>query len=196
MGNRGTEVGIDELGQALADGAADGNGGQALLGVAAMLAEVQGDQRLDGGPLSGVEVTAVDEVIGERVGPCRGLQAWKAATSWPWSIRPFCRASRPKSKSWSAAMVAMRRASRKASAGGGRMAPDAGGRGRRRSGFVGLSQEKSAYAASPWRIGLPRVQQPGRSTWGRCVFRGRRRMPGPTTTTGRWFLCVCYPKAS
>ena len=49
------------------------------------------------------DVAAGDQVVGQAVGTCRSVQAWKAATSWPWSIRPFCRASSPKSRSRSAA---------------------------------------------------------------------------------------------
>ena len=33
------------------------------------------------------------------------VQAWKAATSWPWSIRPFCSASRPNRRSREGSMV-------------------------------------------------------------------------------------------
>ena len=59
-------------GEALAGGLAGGDGGQALLGVAAVLLEVQGDQGLDAGALRGVEVAAGDEVVGQGPGLVAG----------------------------------------------------------------------------------------------------------------------------
>ena len=53
-------------GQALAGRAAGGEGGQALLGVAAVLLQVQGDQASTPAALVGVEVAAGDEVLGQR----------------------------------------------------------------------------------------------------------------------------------
>ena len=60
--------GSPSRGQALAGGAAGGDGGQALLGVAAVLLEVAGHQGLDGGSVVGVEVAAADEVVGQGAG--------------------------------------------------------------------------------------------------------------------------------
>jgi hypothetical protein len=60
------DVRVADASQALADGTAGREGGQALLGVTAVPLQVQGDHRLDPGPLLGVEVTAADEVLGQR----------------------------------------------------------------------------------------------------------------------------------
>ena len=91
---------------------AGGDGGEALLHVAAVLLDVLVDEGLDRGSLLGVEVAAGDEVARPGAGALSRVQAWKAATSWPWSIRPFCRASRPKSRLRSKSFWAMTRDSR------------------------------------------------------------------------------------
>ena len=72
VAERGLDVGVAEPGQALAGGAAGRDGGQALLGVAAVLLQVQGDQGLEHGTLLGVEVAAGDEVVGQRPGLVAG----------------------------------------------------------------------------------------------------------------------------
>jgi hypothetical protein len=58
------------------------------------------------------------------------VQAWKAATSWTWSISPFWSASSPNSRLRSAAMLAMARHFRDAGTGDGRSAPTSGACGR------------------------------------------------------------------
>ena len=149
------DVGVADPGQALAGRAAGGDGGQALLGVAAVLLEVQGDQGLDARRAASASRSPRATRWSASGRALSRVQAWKAATSWPWSIRPFCRASRPKSRSRSAAMAAMGRASREAGAGGGRSAPDVGGLRPGRAGSVGLSHDGSAQAAPPRPIGPP-----------------------------------------
>ena len=59
--------------QTLACGAPDGERGEALPGVTAMLLEMQGNHRLDGRALVGVEVATIDEVVGQ--GPGLGRDA-------------------------------------------------------------------------------------------------------------------------
>ena len=64
-GEGALDVGVADLGQALAGRAAGGDGGQALLGAAAVLLEVPRDQGLDRGAVVGVEIAAGDEVVGQ-----------------------------------------------------------------------------------------------------------------------------------
>ena len=76
MAERGSRVasivGVAERGEALAGGAAGGDGGEAPLGVAAVLLQVQADHRLDAGALLGVEVAAGGEVVGQGPGLVAG----------------------------------------------------------------------------------------------------------------------------
>ena len=68
-GEAGGQLGVVEPGQAAPRRAGGGERGQALLGAAAVLLEVQADQGLDGGSLVvGVEVAAGDQVLGQRPG--------------------------------------------------------------------------------------------------------------------------------
>ncbi len=54
------------------------------------------------------------------------VQAWNAATSWPWLIRPFCNAIRPKSRLRSAAIAVIDDSpERREGAGGARSAVSA-----------------------------------------------------------------------
>ena len=53
---------IADPGEAFAGGAADGDGGQAPLDVAAVLLDVQGRQRLDGRPLGRIHVAQRNEL--------------------------------------------------------------------------------------------------------------------------------------
>jgi hypothetical protein len=64
-GEGDADVGVADAGQFFAGRAAGGDRRQAPLGIA-MLLDVQGRQRLDRGPLGGVEVAQGDEVIGQR----------------------------------------------------------------------------------------------------------------------------------
>ena len=57
--------GSPRLGQALAGRPAGGDGGEALLHVAAVGLDVHGRQGLDGGSLGGIEVPQGDQVIGQ-----------------------------------------------------------------------------------------------------------------------------------
>src|SRR6478752_9629183 len=59
------EVRVAEVSQAVADRPGGGDGGEALLHVAAVLLEVLGDEALQQGTLLGVEVAAGDEVLGQ-----------------------------------------------------------------------------------------------------------------------------------
>src|SRR5262249_40052976 len=70
------EVRVADPGEALLGGATGGEGGQALLEVAAVLLEVEGGQGLEGGPLGVVEVTAADQEIGKQsiLGAAPGLE--------------------------------------------------------------------------------------------------------------------------
>ena len=72
MGERRLDLGVAEPGQALAGRPAGGDGGQALLDVAAVLLEVQGDDRFEAGAGVGVEVAAGDEVVGQAPGLVAG----------------------------------------------------------------------------------------------------------------------------
>ena len=86
-------------GQALAGRAAGGDGRQALFGVAAMFLQVPRDQRLDGTPAASAsrspratECSASGRALSQRPGLEGGDELAR-------SIRPFWRASRPKSRS-------------------------------------------------------------------------------------------------
>src|SRR5205814_5833819 len=59
---------VANLVEALAGGTTGGDGGQAPLDIASVLLDVQGGQRLDGGPMSGVEITTADQEIREQPG--------------------------------------------------------------------------------------------------------------------------------
>src|SRR5262249_11357309 len=65
---RGLDLGIAERGELLAGRAADGDSGKALFDIAAVLLQVERHHRLDRGPLVGVEIAAVDEVVGQWAG--------------------------------------------------------------------------------------------------------------------------------
>ena len=60
------------LSQALAGGAAGGDGGQTPLDVAAVLLDVACHQGLDGGAVVGIEVAASDQVVGQGAGLVEG----------------------------------------------------------------------------------------------------------------------------
>ena len=105
LGEGGLDLRVAEGGEGLAGGAAGGDRGEALLGVAAVLLEVQRDDGLDGRRCVGVEVARATRWSASGRALSR-VQAWKAATSWAWSIRPFWRASSPKSR-WRSAGLAM-----------------------------------------------------------------------------------------
>ena len=114
------------------------------------------------------------------------VQAWKAATSWPWSIRPTWRASRPKSRSRSAAMAAMGRASQKAGTGGGHPAPQRRGPpvAARRIGWIiscGIGPCSAAAADQTSRA----FDGPVASPAGECPFSDRKRMPELPLTVER-----------
>ena len=159
-------VGVAERGQALAGGPAGGDRGQALLDVAAVLlrgAAPTRPRRRRGASASRSPRATRWSASGRGLS---GVQAWKAATSWTWSIRPFWRASRPKSRSRSAAMAAMGQASREAGAGSGRSAPDAGG-------LRGCAPDRLDYLMMDrpmqprrGRSNLPRVRLPRGSACG------------------------------
>ena len=63
-----------------------------------MLLEVPDDERLYRGCVVRLEIAATDEMIDHRPGLSH-TQAWNAATSCPWLIRPIWSANIPKSKS-------------------------------------------------------------------------------------------------
>ena len=63
---------VADGGERLAGGPAGGDGGEALLGVAAVLLQVQPDHGLDAGALVGVEVAAGGEVLGQGPGLVAG----------------------------------------------------------------------------------------------------------------------------
>ena len=68
LGDGGADVGIAEPGEALAGGAAGGDGGETPFHVAAVLLDVASHQGIDGGSVVGIEVAATDEVVGEGAG--------------------------------------------------------------------------------------------------------------------------------
>ena len=61
----GLDVGVGEECEGLAGGSAGGDGGEALLRTPTVLLEVQDNHRLDHAALVGVQVAAVDEVVGK-----------------------------------------------------------------------------------------------------------------------------------
>ena len=65
VAERRTEVRVAQVGQAVADRPAGGDGGEALSHIAAVGLDVHGRQGLDGGPLGGIEVPLRDEMVGE-----------------------------------------------------------------------------------------------------------------------------------
>ena len=62
------DVGIGNVGQTRASGAAGRDGGQAFLGVAAVFLEVACHKGIDNGPIVSIEVATSDEVVGQRPG--------------------------------------------------------------------------------------------------------------------------------
>ena len=60
------DVGVADAGEALARRAAGADGGQALLGAAAMLLEVPGDEDFDGTAIVGIKHAAIDQVPRDR----------------------------------------------------------------------------------------------------------------------------------
>jgi hypothetical protein len=68
MGEGGLDLGVADLGQALAGRATGGERGQAPLHVAPVLLDVACHEGLDRGSVVGIEVAAVDEVIGQGAG--------------------------------------------------------------------------------------------------------------------------------
>ena len=94
----GGQLGVIELGQPLTGRVADADGGEALLGIAAVHLEVLGDQRLKQRAVIVVENALVAEDRGHR--PLAAARpGGESGESAPWSIRPFWRASRPKRRS-------------------------------------------------------------------------------------------------
>ena len=90
VAERRLDLGVAEPRQALAGRPAGGDGGQALLDVAAV--------RLPGGRAASASSSARLASASRsprasrwsaRLLDLSSVQAWKAATSWPWSIRPF-----------------------------------------------------------------------------------------------------------
>ena len=65
MGQTRLDVGVTDLGQALASRAAGGDRRQALLGVTAVPLQVLGDEGLQQGALLSVQVAAGDQVLGQ-----------------------------------------------------------------------------------------------------------------------------------
>ena len=97
--------GSPSCGQALAGRAAGGDGGQALLGVAAVLLEVQRDQRLDGGALRRRRGRRGRPGGRPAAGPCRGSRPGRRRRAGPGrSGRSAARAD-PKRRWRSAAAV-------------------------------------------------------------------------------------------
>ena len=88
-GERRLDLGLAQRRQAGAGGAVGGDGGQALLHVAAVLLEVNGDERLEAGAAWRAVRSPRASRWSARLLDLSRVQAWKAATSWPWSIRPF-----------------------------------------------------------------------------------------------------------
>ena len=62
------DVGIGNAGQTRASGAAGRDGGQAFLGVPAVLLDVACHKGIDSGAIVSIEVAAGDEVVGEGPG--------------------------------------------------------------------------------------------------------------------------------
>ena len=89
MAERRLDVRVADPRQALAGRPAGRNGGQALLGVAAVGVQVHLGQRFQQRTLGAVEVAAGFQVVGQGSSTCRSVHAWKAATSWPWLMIPF-----------------------------------------------------------------------------------------------------------
>ena len=147
------DVGVGEGGKRLAGGPPGGDGGEALLGVAAVLLQVQPDHGLDAGALVGVEVATGGEVLGQGPGLVAGpgleggdeldlvdqavLQGEQAeeqvvvgGDGGHGAGLPGCRHGR-----WA-------------------FSPDVGGLRPRGAGSVGLSHAGSAHAAPPRPLGL------------------------------------------
>ena len=129
LAERGVDVRVAQVGQAVADRPAGGDGGEALLHVAAVRLRRAGPTRASTAARCSASRSPRATRWSARGRALSQVQAWKAATSWTWSIRPFCRASRPKRRWRSAATAAMGRASGTSGGGRGRPAPDVGGRG-------------------------------------------------------------------
>ena len=66
MEQRLLDLGVADGGERCAGGRCCGDGGEAPLGAAAVLFQVPGHQRLDDGPVVGVEMAHGDEVLGQR----------------------------------------------------------------------------------------------------------------------------------
>ena len=93
--------------QALERGLAGGDGGQALLHFAAVGLKVQCRHGLDDRACAGLRWPRATR-WSARGRDFSSVQAWKAATSWPWLMIPFCSASSPKRRWRSAAAVMAR----------------------------------------------------------------------------------------
>ncbi len=65
----GLDLGVVQSGQALAGGGPGGDGGQALLGVVAVLHEMTAHQGIDGGAVVGVQVAPAGQVLGQAPRP-------------------------------------------------------------------------------------------------------------------------------
>ena len=86
-GERGVDLRLAQPGQAGARRPVGREGGQAVLHVAVLL-DVQGDDRFEAGAGVGVEFTRATSWSAKLQALSR-VQAWKAATRAPGSIRPF-----------------------------------------------------------------------------------------------------------
>ena len=106
-GRASLDLGVAQRGQALAGRGADGDGGQALLGVAAVLLQVPGRQGLEQGSLLGVKVPAAHQVVGQRPGLVQGPRL-KGRAKLYLVDQPVLKASSPKRRSRWLSMGAMR----------------------------------------------------------------------------------------
>src|SRR5262245_41717088 len=74
MYERGVEFGVGDLRQAVASGSADGESGEALLGIAAVTPEMLDDQSLHQGQAGGIQGALLGQDLGHAavpgLGPC------------------------------------------------------------------------------------------------------------------------------